>query len=173
MESEKNLNSKIEKPPVLFHASRSPDIEVFEPRAEKIRDRNEGPQIFATPSRAMASIFLVDSDDSWVKSGVINGTLYIIISDEERFRNSDKGGAIYSLPNTTFKNDPEKGLRELEWTSNRPVRPTGKEIVPSALEDMLKNGVRVYFTDKATFQAIKSSPDHGKSILDSLSPFSY
>lgn len=170
MESERNFLPRPEKPPVLFHASNNPDIEIFEPRARKVRDANEGPRVFATPSRAMAGIFLVETDDSWAHSGAMDGVPYIIISDEKRFRDLDKGGVIYSLPNTTFENDPEKGLRELEWTSAEPVTPTNKEFIPSALEDMIKNGVKVYFVDKATFQAVETSSDHGKSILDNLSP---
>lgn len=85
-----------EKPPILFHASRNPNIERFEPRAEK--------------------------------------------------------------------------TRELEWTSVETVIPIGKEIVPSALNDMLKHGVQVYFVDKTTFDQIQKTPDHGESIVKSLTP---
>lgn len=172
MDSENIFIPKPEKPQVLFHASRNSEIEVFEPRAEKVRDKNEGPKVFATPSRAMASIFLVPSDDSWVHSGVINDEPYIIISDEERFRSLDNGGTIYSLPNDTFENDPEKGLRELEWTSDKSVTPIDKELVPSALEDMVRNGVKVYFVSKVVFQNIENSPDHGASIMGTLTPLS-
>lgn len=171
METEKQFIPKPEKPPVLFHASRNAEISVFEPRAEKTRDRNEGPRVFATPSRAMASIFIVDSDDSWVQSGARDGLPYIVISDEERFRKLDLGGVVYSLPNDTFENDPEKGLRELEWTSTVAVIPSDKEIVPSALEDMLRHGVKVYFVDKETYQRIRDSKDHDGSILNDLKPY--
>jgi len=171
MESEKNFAPKPEKPPVLFHASRNQDIDVFEPRAEKTRDENEGPQVFGTPSRAMASIFLVESDDSWVESGAMDGVPYIVISDEERYKNLDTGGVIYSLPNDTFENDPEKGLRELEWTSSEPVVPSEKEFVSSALEDMVEQGVKVFFVDKETWEEIKNAPDGGESMVKSLKPY--
>jgi hypothetical protein len=172
IESERNFVSEPEKPPVLFHASRNPNVEIFEPRALKMRDKNEGPRVFATPSRAMASIFLVETDDSWTQSGAFNGIPFMIISDEERFKNLDKGGVIYSLPNNTFENDPEKGLGELEWTSNKSVTPISKEFIPSALQDMLQNGVKVYFVDKITFNQIQNSPDNGELIIKSLIPFS-
>lgn len=172
MIGEKSFIPKPEKPPVLFHASRNKAIEVFEPRAEKTRDENEGLRVFATPSRAMAAIFLVDCDDSWVQSGAMNGIPYVIISDEERYRNLDKGGVIYSLPNDSFESDPEKGLRELEWISSEPVTPISKEVVPSALEDMFKNGVKVYFVDKETYKNIQNSPDSGESIVNNLTPAS-
>jgi hypothetical protein len=173
MLSEKSFAPKQEKPPVLFHASRNTAIEVFEPRAESTRDINEGPKVFATPSRAMAGIFLVDCDDSWVRSGSMDGVPYIIISDEERFKSLDTGGVIYSLPNDTFENDPEKGLRELEWTSSESVTPIDREVVPSALEDMIKNGVKVYFVNKETYQSIQESPDSWESIINALTPVSF
>lgn len=168
MESERKFIPKPEKPPVLFHASRNQDIDVFEPRAGKVRDEHEGPVVFGTPSRAMASVFLVEYDQSWVDCGATSGTPYIIISDEERFRNLDKGGVIYSLPNTTFENDPEKGLRELEWISKLPVTPTGKEFVPSALEDMVRQGVKVFFVNKETYRQIQNASDGGESIVKNL-----
>ena len=172
MESENKFTSKLEKPPVLFHASKNQNIEVFEPRAEKSRDINEGPLVFATPSRAMAAIFLVDTDDSWVQSGAQNNVPYIIISDEEKFRNLDTGGAVYSLPNNTFENDPEKGLRELEWTSKDAVLPVEKETVASALDDMLMHGVKVFFVNKEVYDQIQNASDDGESIVKSLVPYS-
>jgi hypothetical protein len=171
MESERNFVPNPEKPSVLFHASRNQNIKVFEPRAVKTRDVNEGPRVFGTPSRAMASIFLVESDDSWVQSGSMHDVPYIIISDEERFRNLDNGGVIYSLPGDTFENDPEKGLRELEWTSKESVTPTEKELIPSALEDMVKHGVKVFFVDVETYRQILNAADSGESIIKNLVPY--
>jgi hypothetical protein len=171
METEPQLISKNEKPPVLFHVTRNPEIEIFEPRAERIRDRNEGPKIFATPSRALVGVFLVECDDSWVQLGMTDDVPYIIISDEERFRSSDKGGTIYSLPNDTFENDPEKGLREFEWTSGEPLKPIGQENIPSALGDMLAHGVKIFFVDKETFRHIQDSSDDGESIIKNLAQY--
>ena len=173
MPGEKSFTPKEEKPPILYHASRNSDIVVFEPRAEKTRDEQEGPKVFATPSRAMAGIFLVNCDDSWVKSGAMDDVPYIIISDEERYKRLDLGGVIYSLPNDTFENDPEKGLQELEWTSSESVVPIDKEVVPSALQDMLQHGVRIYFVDKVTYKAIQDAPDDGWSIVNTLTPVGF
>ncbi len=171
MESEKNFNPKPEKPSVLFHASSHKDIDVIEPRAEKTRDPGEGPKVFGTPSRAMVSMFLVPSDDTWVQSGAINNLPYIIISDEARYRSLDKGGVIYHLPSDTFSNDSEVGSKDLEWTSATGVEPVGKEFVSSALGDMYTQGVQIYFVDKETYQSIQNAPDNGVSIVDVLTPF--
>jgi len=171
MPGEKSFMPKPERPTVLYHASRNVGIEAFEPRALKVRDRNEGPRVFATPSRAVASMFLIESDDSWVKSGVEDGVPYMVISDESRYRALDTGGVVYSLPAITFENDPDKGLGEFEWTSAEPVVPNEKESVPSALVDMLAHGVQVYFVNTETFHAIEQSDDYGWSIRHNLTPY--
>ena len=172
MDSDKDFVPKFEKPAILYHASRTGDIEAFEPRARSVRDRNEGPRVFASPSRAMVSMFLVKCDDSWVQKGAFDGVPYMIISDEARFRSLDKGSYLYSLPSDTFETDPQKGLREFEWTSAVSVKPIGREFIPSALADMIKQGVKVYFVDRDTFQKIDTAADHGKSIIDALIPLS-
>lgn len=157
-----------EKPAVLYHASSNKNIDVFEPRKEKVRDPKEGPRIFATPDKRLATIFLVPTDDRWATSGLFGTTPYLVVSDEKRFREMDMGGAIYSLPSDSFVSDPDKGLRELEWTSASSVRPIGKEEYDSALEVMLRSGVQVYFVDRQTFELIQKSEDHGYSTLKGL-----
>lgn len=172
MESERNFIPKPEKPRVLYHASSNRNIEMFEPRIGKRRNENEGAQVFATPSKAMATIFLVETDDSWTQSGSMDGTPFIIISDKERFEALDKGGTIYSLPSDLFETDLDKGLRDLEYTSAETVEPVESESFDSALEAMLENGVQVYFVDQETFRKIEESDDDGEAIVAELIPVS-
>lgn len=172
MESDTRFAPKPEKPSVLFHASPNGNIDTFEPRAEKTRDEAEGPRVFATPSKALATMFLVDTDDSWVKSGTISGRPYIIISDPERFRQLDQGSYIYHLPSDSFETDLDKGLREFEYTSTEAVQPIEKEYFPSALNAMVDHGVKVCFADQATWQAINEAEANGtgEAMIESLEP---
>lgn len=154
------------KPLLLYHASENRDIAEFIPQKRHVRDPNEGPVIFATPSRAVASIFMVPDDDSWGMSGLQSNVPYKIIGDSDRYRKLDHGGAIYHLPPNTFDMDPNKGLRQYEWTSKVPVKPIGKEIFESGFNAMLEFGVQVYIVDKDIFESIKiSKEDHGLKIL--------
>lgn len=159
-----------EKPKFLYHASSNKEIEIFEPRNESVRDKNEGPVVFATPDKAFASMFIVPVNDSWAKLSKFNGENYIIISDEKRFKNLDHGGAIYSLPCKTFKTDPQKSKNGREWTSKERVRADDKIIFNSGLEAMKENNVKVYFVDEPTFKKIKQAEDHGLTILRTLKP---
>lgn len=155
----------MDKPKILYHASQNRNIDYFEPRAESIRDPEEGSVVFATPDKVMASIFIVPTDDSWTGSGLFGGVHYFVCGDEERFRGIDKGGAIYTLSSDTFENDPSKGLGTREWTSKISVKPNSSEEFSSGLEAMLEMGVQVYFLDKEKFQELKKSSDHGNKIL--------
>lgn len=162
----------MDKPERLYHASANRSIDTFVPKAEKVRDPNEGPRVFATSDKRMSTVFMAGTgdrtDDSWTRSGEYDGVPVIVISDKERFKKMDQGGAIYHLPSDTFKMDPNKGLGEIEWTSDAPVQPLEKEEHESALDAMVNHGVQVYFVDKDTFAAITASDDHGLSILQSL-----
>jgi hypothetical protein len=162
------ISAVMEKPSVLYHASFKRDIEVFEPRNETVRDTDEGPQVFATPDKRLATAFMIPTNDTWANSGAFNGVPYLVVGDEEKFRNLDKGGAIYTLPSDTFNTDPTKGLGDMEWTSSEAVRPVAKEEYESALEAMLHIGVQVYFVDMATYRATQNAEDHGYSILKGL-----
>lgn len=158
----------MKKPEYLYHASPNKNIDVFEPRAETVRDPNEGPVVFATTSEAKASKFLVPTNDNWSESGAFNQVNYIVISDEERFRNLDKGGSIYTIPSDTFYQDPKIRGGSSEWVSKEPVKPVAKEDFESGLDTMIEFGVQVYFVDKKTFEKIQNSEDHGYEILKKL-----
>lgn len=163
-----NITQEIEKPPVLYHASSRNSIERFEPQVKKVRDPKEGPRVFATSDFALATVFILETDDSWTQSGVFSDTPYIVIAGRERFEALDRGGTIYTLPSDTFETDPTKGLGEKEWTSKDPVIPIEKKIYPAALEAMLENGVQVYFVDQKTLRNIQEADDHGLSILQGI-----
>jgi hypothetical protein len=167
-ESAEALDKEAIKPKALFHAYTSRNLEILKPKAESVRDSDEGPVVFATPDKALASIFLVPTDDTWTRSGLFGDIHYFICSDREKFEIFDKGGAIYSLPTETFENDLNKGLGKKEWTSKKQVVPIEKEIYQSGLEAMLEMGVQVFFVGKETFEKVKESEDFGNSIIRNL-----
>jgi hypothetical protein len=166
------------KPKFLYHASQNRDIEILEPKKDKVRDPKEGPVVFATPYLDYASCFLASTDDSWVKisrfstdhSWKTKTSWNVIIGDKNRFTENDHGGVIYVLPSKTFYCDPEKGTRESEWISKEPVRPIKKIVYKSGLTAMLENGVNVFFVSKSIFDRITASSDHGWSIISKLKP---
>ncbi|HEU5114222.1 MAG TPA: hypothetical protein VFT82_00470, partial [Candidatus Paceibacterota bacterium] len=85
----KSEATAFERPKILYHGSSLGDIEIFEPRAKTVRDEKEGPVVFATPDKAYATLFLVESDDSWTQKVNFEGVHTIVISDRERYEKAD------------------------------------------------------------------------------------
>lgn len=173
IEGEIGQTPEVRKPDVLYHASPDSEIEVFEPRQDKVRDPLEGPVVFATPDRAFATCFLVPTDDSWARisrfsENGVPGSWKVIVSDRDRFKQLDHGGSIYHLPVDTFNSDTRYSMGETEWTSREAVTPIGKEDFESGLTAMRDAGVEVSFVDEQTFKDIVESDDHGKAIIESL-----
>jgi hypothetical protein len=166
-ESKKLEVERKEKPSIVYHASNNPDIKEFIPRDERARDPSEGPVVFATPDRALASAFLVeDHNDDWMQIGFYNDILVIIIcSDRNEFIKKDKGGTLYALPSDSFDFDTNRGMEEREWISHSNVKPVGKNDYPSTLDAMIENGAYVFFVDKKTFNGINKAKDYGANIL--------
>lgn len=139
----------------LYHASQNRNIENLEPRQESVRDPKEDRVVFASHDKAYVSCFLVPTDDSWSKISIYRSESnrhtpfhVMCISDEKRFKELDKGGAIYYLSPEGFYLDKNKG--NIEWTSRKKVKPIKKDFYESGLEAMIENGVYVYFCDKDT-----------------------
>lgn len=140
-----------------------------------MRDSLEGPVVFATPDKTYASMFIVPATDSWTTRGRFvdeegRGDWHMVIADRQRFLDADEGGAIYELPASGFHTDPERNLYETEWVSGSRVVPIGKQEYQSGLQAMRELGVKVYFVDVETLKAIRESDDHGKEIIDRLTP---
>lgn len=165
-----NNQEKKEKPDVLYHASRTPDIKEFIPNRGNHRDEDEGAVIFSTPNKALASAFLVEEHgDHWMQIGFYDDIPVVVINaDREEFIKNDKGGVIYALSSETFNCDPNKGMGDKEWTSRESVKPLSEVRYPSALDAMIENGVQIYFVDKKTFDEINNSDNHGYNILTGL-----
>jgi hypothetical protein len=144
---------------VLYHGSTNSNIKVFEPRSEHIRDTDEGPVVFATPSLKLASCYLFRWDDSWVHQSIslkddniADYQVIMVISDKKRFNKEDKGGSVYLLPSEGFSFEEYKGLGIYEWINKGFVTPNLKIDFPSALVAMETLGVKVYFVEQEQFQ---------------------
>lgn len=161
---------------VVYHGSTNLNIKTFEPKSEHIRDPNEGPVVFATPSIALASCYLFKWDDSWVHQLISwkdnNKSDYeitMVISDKKKFQKDDLGGAIYFLPARGFGFSENKGLGIYEWINKGKVSPYTQMNFSSALKAMKTFKVNVYFVDKAQFDRyINLSGEEQQKYLSTL-----
>ncbi|SRR5260221_925246 len=155
----------MKRPKYLYHASENKDIEILEPRMQSVRDSEEGPVVFSTQDKALATCFIVNTNDTWANMGRVNNIIYFVCSDENRFRKLDKGGAIYTLQSRGFKVDLNKGMGLDEWVSKTSTRPVEKIEYESGLEAMMENGVKVFFVDLRKFNKFMNSYNGKREIL--------
>lgn len=100
-------------------------------------------------------MFLTNTDDSWTSKGMFNGQWYCAISDEKRFKEIDKGGAIYTLPSDTFTTDLDRGMGRNEWISKVPIKPSSKKEYDTCLTAMILNNVKVIFVNQEVFHKFR------------------
>ncbi len=157
-----------EKPKFLYHSSSNPSLEVFEPKVSGGSGEKYGSKVYATPDKALSSIFLCNVEKPWSAGVYGNGVLVAKIPyTREEFIARDTGGAMYTLPSDTFElNEDELG--GAEWASSESVTPTEKEEYSSALEAMIENEVQVYFVDDETMLRMKETEDGGIEILKTM-----
>jgi len=157
-------------PKKVFHASQHEDLKVVQPRLRKTRHPDEPPQIFASPSEQIASMFINDIENMTSGSYDSGRTWDVVIGDEKRFRERDAGGYIYELPPSSFSTHPDRRLGVFEWQSTEHVEPLLKKFYPSALDAMLEHGIRVYFLMPEEYKAFENA-ENQKEILDQKHPY--
>ncbi len=147
------------KPRILFHGSSNKEIEVLQPRAEHVRDKEEGAVVFATPNIDVASMWLMSKQPGKVIKGNFNGKSFHFVYNGSKadFMRQDNGGAIYCLSSDGFYFTPSKGMGPNEWVSRETAKPLHIFYFDSALEAMVDFGVQVYFIeDSELFDLLKS-----------------
>ncbi len=91
----------------------------------------------------------------------------LVIADEQKFKDLDRGGALYSVLSKDFEENKDK-RGGFTYSSTQAVKPESKISVDSGLDTMIENGVQVYFVDKETLKKIKADEKHGRNILTGL-----
>lgn len=94
----------------------------------------------------------------------------VICSKVEDFLARDMGGAIYELPNSTFKITPQEGLEAYELVSRTAVRPTNKIVFKSTIKALKSLGIKIRFVDEKTFKRLINNPDQEK-IIEKIKPY--
>lgn len=148
----------------VYHGSANKHIEKFEPRVSPGNEKY-GAHVYASPSKAAASVFMADVGKPW-SAGVVNGALCAIIPlTREEFMRRDNGGCIYTFSAETFSSDAERNLGDLEWASSVAVSPVDKTEYSSVLDAMLQNGVRVCFVDDGMLEKYVKADGREKARL--------
>lgn len=160
----------VPKPFKLYYGSQERGLLSIMPSSLRMRDEQEGDIVFASPSKAFASILMFPCKEDLCLYGAFGDMAYFVYrGTRKEFLELDRGGVIYEVSSDTFKCDPNTGLGLLEWISTKPVRPLKSFEVESMLDEMIQNYVQVFFVDDQTFGSIRTARDHGRKMLDEMS----
>ena len=122
--------------------------------------------VSASPDRTTAIKFVVPIEGLNVKLGTLGDIHYYVCADEKKFREMDMGGSTYLLPPNGFEPAPKVGANV--WVNPNSVIPIGREEISSAIQAMIKAGVRVYFVSEEIFERFRKFPEDRLEILKSL-----
>lgn len=154
---------------MLYHASPIKNLAILEPKRTLSKDRFIGNFVFATSDRKLAAMYLANKGVP-VLLNVKDSPRIIICSEADEYIKNDIGGAIYELPDGSFRQTPQAGLEDSEVISEVPVRPLNKTIYQTSLDAMSESGIKVYFASKEVFDEILQSKNEA-AIVGRLKPF--
>lgn len=147
------------------------DLTVLEPQRTLSKDEYIGNYVFATKNRLYALMYLAPNA-AGTKLMEVHGNPYMVINGTvEAYQKLDKGGAIYSLPYSSFEESPQAELGDSEYVSRTSVTPLGKETYDSSLTALLDAGVAVYFMDDVAFAKIVDAGVDSRAALKEFEPY--
>lgn len=155
---------------VLYHASPKKNLTEIKPRRTLSRDVYIGDYVFATSDFVLAAMYLATKGNAILMNVKAKDPIIVICNNETDYLSNDKGGAIYTVPISTFRKSPQAGLEESEMVSNVAVTPSDKRVYDSSLEAMKEMGITIYFVNEKVFSKIVAAKDESK-IISKLKPF--
>jgi hypothetical protein len=137
------LNSKMQEH--YYHGSQNPDLTILEPRMRKRRNDQTGPRLYVAPSIGIAAVFIPAWDDRFARFGRFGGGPWTLeIYDRSKFL--DDRGWVYTVDNEGAI-PVQDGTRELYFETPKLV--LARLEVPSALELIAQEGIRIMYKEKS------------------------
>lgn len=153
------------RPRFVYHGSPIGDIKVFVPRVSHGTGEKYGALVYAAPDEATASIFMLSVQGHWSAGRTEKGAYVVIPQDRDEFLASTRPGYLYVLSADTFSTQEGRGMGDYEWASTEPVKPIRKIRYNNPLDELLRQGVLVYFVDKDTYKDVVAAGDKAVDVL--------
>ena len=155
---------------ILYHASPHKDLKTIQPKRTLSRDVYIGDYVFATSDIRLAAMYLATKGTAILLNVDYEVPRVVICSEANDYIANDKGGAIYTVPATSFTNTPQKGLEKSELVSKVAVKPIDKKLYERSLDAMKEANIAVYFVNPEKFNKLVDAKDES-AILSSLTPY--
>lgn len=155
---------------VLYHASPNKQLTVIKPRKTMSRNAHIGDFVFATSDVRLAAMYHATKGNAILMNVKTKKPTVVICNNPEDYLSKDKGGAIYTVPVSTFRKSPQEGLEDSEMVSDVGVTPTNKQAYKSSLAAMKEMRITIYFVNEKLFNKLVEAKDESK-ILSKLEPY--
>ncbi|MCL5113300.1 MAG: hypothetical protein M1554_02350, partial [Patescibacteria group bacterium] len=111
----------------LYHASPIKNLKLIKPQRTISHNKYIGDFVFATKYRKLALMYMLPKGFPILMNVKSKNPYIVICANVEKILQSDKGGALYILPDNLFHQTPQKGLNEYEMVSKDSIIPLGEE----------------------------------------------
>lgn len=155
---------------VLYHSSPNKHLTKIHPQKTLSNDVFIGNFVFATSDIKLAAMYLATKGNATLMNVKAKKPIIVICNNPKDYIDNDKGGAIYTVPASTFVKSPQEGLRDSEVVSSVTVIPIDKQVYASSLDAMQKMGITVYFVKDSVFNEIIEAKNE-EIIISKLKPF--
>jgi hypothetical protein len=157
----------ISKPPFLFHGSCIQNIDFLRPEKLTFHDPNDEALVYATPSRAYSSCFILSWDDRWATVQFLYGEdiFYFIFRKSVPIEDRDQSGSIYTVASTDFDFHPERSMKHFEWSANIAQKVITEEKYTSGLEAMIQNNIQFIPLEDRLFDAYMQMDMHERDKI--------
>ena len=146
----------------LYHASPYKDLQKIQPQRTLSKDMYIGDYVFATSDIKLAAMYLVTRGNATLMNTDAMLPFIVIRNNPKDYVANDMGGAIYIVPDTTFKKSPQEGLEKSELVSSVAVTPIDKIIYRRSIDAMKEMGIVIYFVTKEIFDKLVLSKEESK-----------
>ncbi len=156
----------------LYHASPIKNLKLIKPQRTISHNKYTGDFVFATKYKKLALMYMLPKGFPILMNAKLKNPYIVICANVEEILQSDKGGALYILPDNLFHQTPQKGLNEYEMVSKDPVTPLFEEDYDCVIDQLIKENITIYFVDNDIFNKLLLNPKQDTMVqaLDKYLP---
>ena len=156
----------------LYHASPIKNLKLIKPQRTISHNKYIGDFVFATKYRKLALMYMLPKGFPILMNVKSKNPYIVICANVEKILQSDKGGALYILPDNLFHQTPQKGLNEYEMVSKDSIIPLGEEDYDYLIKELIRENVSIYFVDNDMFNKLILNPKQDTMVqsLDKYLP---
>jgi len=128
----------------FFHGSPIQNLKILDLKKDSVRFKTQSPNVFLTDDVSYASCFTFAwSNDEGFELGSVNNSPWQLQVPKKYKDRLKKPCSIYTVENGSYK---QIKSAPMEYVSKHPVKILKEEKYKTALEAMMKNGVKVVYT---------------------------